>query len=258
MKRRFAISVLIALLSVLGVATARAVVVQKEGLRVHFDAGFAPRSLPREHPVPITVRVHGAIETTDGSHPPPLRWLEVELNRDGHLSTLGLPSCTPPALQSTSTEEALDRCRDALIGHGSFRANVKLGDEILTDGKILAFNSRQNGSPLLLLHFFVRVPARFTLVVPMVIGHRPKGEFGTVLRAHVPRLGGGFGSITEIDLSIGRRYSFAGKRRAYLSAACGAPPGLRSALFPFARAHFRFEAHRLIQPEPLIKTCRVR
>jgi len=94
--------------------------------------------------------------------------------------------------------------------------------------------------------------------VPLTIGHNTEKPFGTILRSRVPRLGGGLGSITEIDLTINRRYSFAGERRSYVSAACRAPAGLPGGVFPFARARFRFESHRLISPEPLRRSCHVR
>jgi hypothetical protein len=94
-------------------------------------------------------------------------------------------------------------------------------------------------------------------VVPLQIGQRREGRFGTVLRARIPKLGGDLGSITKIQLKIGRRYSFGGQRRSYLSAACGAPAGFPGAVFPFARGSFRFEAHRKIQTT-LIRDCRVR
>lgn len=256
MKRRFVIPMVIALLTI--AATARAVVVQKDNIRVNFDASFAPQALPRNRPAPVAITVHGAIQTTDGSHPPALRMLEVELNRSGRISTAGLMACSSPSLQSTSTEQALARCGPALVGHGHFTAQVNLGGDIPAQGDILAFNSRLHGKPVLLLHFFVEVPVRLTLVVPLAIGHKTETPFGTILRSRIPRLGGGLGSITEIDLSINRRYNFRGERRSYVSAACRAPAGLPGGVFPFARARFRFESHRLISPEALRRSCHVR
>jgi hypothetical protein len=257
MRRRAAIPVLIALLALSGVAVSRAEVEQSGNLRVHFDADFVPHSLPRQRPAPVAVQIHGSIATTDGSHPPALRWLEVELNRNGHLSARGLPVCSGAQLQSTTTRQALARCAPALIGRGNFQAAVNLGGEVAASGRILAFNSRRHGHHALLLHFFASVPIRFTLVVPLTIGHQSKGQFGTVLRAQIPRLGGGIASITQIDLSIGRRYSFAGARRSYVSAACSAPAGFSFAGFSFARANLRFESHPPIEAL-LRRTCQVR
>jgi hypothetical protein len=259
MLRRLGIPVLVALLALVGGTVSHADKIRDDGLQVSFDASFAPQSLPRLKPAPIEVRVHGDIETTDGSHPPPLRRLEVAINRNGRISTAGLPVCLPPSLQSTSSAEALSRCRPALVGHGRFRAVVALGSksDIPTYGKILAFNSRKAGKPALLLHLFAAVPVRLTLVVPLIIGHRSQGEFGTVLRAQIPKIGGGLGSVTEIELSLGRRYSFKGKRRSYLSAACGAPEGFTHIPFDFARGTFNFEGHKPIDAT-LVKFCRVK
>jgi hypothetical protein len=259
MRWRLPIFVLAVLLASSLGAGAWAAVERDGNILVHFDAGFSPHALPRERPAPIEVTIDGTVSTIDGSHPPPLQSLEVELNRNGQLYAKGLPSCSPSLLQSTSSSEAKARCDGALVGGGSFTADLELGSNkpVLTTGKILAFNGRRQGKPALLLHFFGGVPVRFTLVVPLRIGHRPDGAFGTVLRARIPKLANGFGSITQISLSLGRRWFFAGKRRSYLSAACGAPDGFTIVPFPFARASFRFEDHRRISSK-LTKFCRVR
>ncbi|MFL5897517.1 MAG: hypothetical protein ACJ76D_03510 [Solirubrobacterales bacterium] len=257
MKRLLAIPALFAALAALGITASQAELIQRGNLRVKFDADFDPHSLPRQVAAPVQIEIKGAVATTDGSHPPPLSWLEVELNRKGKLAATGLPACSGPLLQSTTTEQALARCGPARVGTGSFQAVVALGGDIPARGKVIAFNSRLAGKPALLLHFFARVPVRFTLVVPLTIDRRGRGEFGTLLRTHVPKLAGGLGSITQLDLTIGRRYRAAGSRRSYVSAACGAPAGLGVAVFPFARARLRFEAHPAIRSK-LIKSCNVR
>lgn len=259
MRRRLAICLLAALVALSATAVAWATVERQENILVHFEAGFSPRALPRQTPAPIEVTIQGAVSTADGSHPPPLQWLEVELNRNGQLYTKGLPSCSPPRLQSTSTSDAKARCGDALVGQGDFSANITLGatKPVLVNGKILAFNGRRAGKPALLLHFFGGAPVRFTLIVPLRIIHKADGEFGTLLRTRIPKLANGFGSITEINLTLGRRWSFGGKRRSYLSAACSAPAGFSEAPFTFARARFRFKGHPAIHPT-LLKSCRVR
>jgi hypothetical protein len=257
MRLRAAIPLSIAIVAlVFGVASG-AVVEQRENVRVSFDADFVPHALPRFESAPVEVKVEGKIATTDGSHPPPLRRLEVEIHRHGSLSGEGLPVCHASALQSTSTQTARARCGPSLVGRGSLRADVDLGRNVVADGRILAFRSRQAGKEVLLLHLFASVPVRFTLVVPLVVSHRKEGRFGTVMRAQIPRIGG-IVSVTEIGLDIGRRYTYAGERRSYVSAACGAPDGADLAVFPFARAKFRFEGHRPIRPPALVQSCSVR
>jgi hypothetical protein len=259
MRRRPLIFVLAALLA-LAVSTVAWATVEKQGnVLVHFEAGFSPQALPRERPAPIEVTIKGAVSTTDGTHPPPLDTLEIELNRNGQLYTKGLPACSPSLLQSTSTSQAKVRCGPALVGHGNFKADIALGgnNPVTATGEILAFNGRRAGKPALLLHFFGAAPARFTLVVPLLIARRATGTFGTVLRTRIPKLVNGFGSITQIDLSLGHRWSFHGKRRSYLSAACRAPGNFTQIPFTFARARFRFDGQPAIRAT-LLKFCRVR
>lgn len=256
MRRRLFIPILIAALVVGWASTSRAERTIVDGLEVAFDANFAPHSLPRSEPAPVKVAINGRIATTDGSHPPPLRWLEIEIHRNGIISGEGLPVCRAPTLQSTSTQTALERCGSALVGKGDFKAQVALGREVDSAGRILAFNSRRKGKPALLLHLFASVPVRFTLVVPLSIEKQAKGQFGTLLKARIPRIGG-IVSVTQIALDLGRRYSYKGERRSYASAACSAPESLPGAVFTFAKGRFRFEGHRTVKMA-LPKDCFVR
>lgn len=256
MRLRAAIPLAIAIVALAFSATSAAVIEQKDNLRVSFNADFAPHALPRSKPAPMKVQIEGKIATTDGSHPPPLRWLEVEIHRNGKLSGEGLPVCPARVLQSTSTQTAVARCGKSLVGRGSFHADVDLGKDVFANGEILAFRSRRGGKEVLLMHLFASVPVRFTLIVPLTVNHQ-KGQFGTVLRARIPRIGG-IVSVTEIDLTVGRRYTYAGEKRSYVSAACSAPAGTNLAVFPFARGKFRFEGHGPIEPPALVQSCSVR
>ena len=258
MLRRAAIPILLCAAAFGAAAVASGELSQSGNLRIAFDGGFAPRSLPRDRAVPVTVRVEGSIATTDGTHPPPLKRLQIELNRAGRLQSHGLPACSSPLLQSTSSETALRRCGPALVGRGTFRAD--LADEqsgFPARGTILAFNARHGGRPALLLHLYGTVPVHATLVLPLTISHREKGKFGTVLSANIPTLAGGFGSITEIELRIGREYTYRGRRRGYVSASCAAPAGFPGAVFSFVRGNFIFAGGPTLHTT-LVRDCRVR
>jgi hypothetical protein len=238
-------------------AVARAEVVQSGDVRVNFQADFSPKTLPREQPAPITIAVGGSISTTDGTKPPALQKMRVELNSAGRIDARGLPTCTAPLLQSTSTEVALAHCRPALVGSGTFEAEIRPESRpILVNGRALVFNGRVHGRDGMLVHIYIASPVRVTLVIPLKISRR-QAQFGTVLSALVPVLAGGFASITELQLKIGRRYRFEGIRRSYLSAACAAPAGFPGAVFPFARGAFTFVGGRTLHTV-LTRDCKVR
>jgi hypothetical protein len=257
MRRRFITLALVLAATGGFAAVARAEVIQSGDVRVNFRADFSPTALPRDRPAPITVEVGGKISTTDGSQPPPLQQLRVELSSAGQIETRGLPTCAAALLQSTSSEAALERCRPAMIGTGTFEAQLQFsGAPILVDGRALVFNGVVHGRPGMLIHIYIASPARVTLVIPLAIT-RPGGRFGTVLTTNVPTLAGGLGSITELKLRIGRRYNYRGVKRSYLNAACAAPAGFPGAVFPFARGTFTFSGGRIIHTV-LTRNCTVR
>lgn len=242
----------------LAAAVARGEISQKGNVRISFQGSFAPKALPRERPAPITVSVAGSIGTTDGTRPPALKQLRIELNRSGLISTRGLPACTMPLLQSTTSDAALARCRPALVGHGTFFAALEAGGKLSpASGRILAFNGFYRGAPALLLHFYVGLPVQATLILPLVISHDAEGRFGTVLTTRIPVLAGGGGSITQISLEIGRQYRFHGQNRSFISASCAAPSGFPGAIFTFARGSFGFADGRKIVTT-LTRDCKVR
>jgi hypothetical protein len=258
MRTRLSILALLTLVVLLAAAAAQGEIFQEGKLRIHFDGSFSPRALPRDRLSPVTVSIEGSIATTDGSHPPALKRLEIGLNRNGKLTTRGLPACTAAELQSTTSENALDRCRPALVGRGSFRADLASTSEpVPVAGQILAFNGRQKGRPALILHLYGTVPVQATFVLPLAIRHRASGQFGTVLSTHVPVLAGGLGSITDVKLKLGRQYNFKGERLSFLSASCAAPAGFTKAIFPFSRGDFVFAGGTRIQT-PVTRDCSVR
>jgi hypothetical protein len=256
--RRFAVVILILSCLPIGVAAARQFV-QRGNLRVAFEAKLLPRALPRERPAPVTVRLAGAIRTTDGSTPPQLREISIAMNRAGIVSVAGLPSCPPAALQQTSTKAALAICRDALVGHGHFEANVDFpGAPVFpAQGQVLVFNDSHRGRMGLLLHLYGSSPVRAAFVLPFRVKRHSEGKFGTVFSTHIPHLASDQGYVTDIQLKIGRTYKYRGARRSFISASCAAPAGFPGASYELAKATFAFAGgKRLISRLP--GECKVR
>jgi hypothetical protein len=229
------------------------------GLLVKFGGGFAPRSLPRDRDVPVTVRLNTAIKTADGSRPPQLRRITFGVNRYGHITTTGLPVCRPAQLESTSSTVAMARCKAALVGHGGFDADVAFPDRapFPVHGEMLAFNGTKHGHPAILLHVYASTPADVTVVLAFTIKHPRQGKFGTVLAAKVPRLAADLGYVTDVALVFDRRYSYRGKRYSFLSARCAAPTGFPGAIFSFTRGTFEFAEGKKIVTT-LTRNCVVR
>lgn len=256
--RRLAIAAVLLACLPAGVAAARQYV-QKGTLRVAFEAKLLPQALPRERNAPVTVHLAGAIRTTDGSTPPQLREISIAMNRAGVVSAMGLPSCRAPELQQTSTEAALAVCRGALVGRGHFAANVNFpGAPVFpARGTVLVFNNSTKNRPGLLLHLYGSSPVRAAFVLPFKISRSTQGKFGTIFSTHIPRLASDKGYVTDIDLTIGRKYRYQGSQRSFISASCAAPAGFTSIPYELAKATFTFAGDQRLTTR-LPGDCKVR
>src|SRR4051794_6005824 len=85
------------------VAMAGAEVVRKGTLQLKLSGELSPKTLPRSGKAPVAVSVGGEIETTDGSEPPKLKTLTIDLNKNGLIDNAGLPVCPYSSIQPGST-----------------------------------------------------------------------------------------------------------------------------------------------------------
>jgi hypothetical protein len=223
-------------------AFASAEVLQHGHVRVKVAGQIAPKKLPRKGTAPIGVSVGGQIGTTDGSPPPQLTTMAIELNREGVIDTKGLPLCPYSSLEPASSSRAMANCKQALVGKGSFEAEVSLtGQESYTaKGKLLAFNGKRGGKPVLFAHIYSPQPFATSFVIVFAIKPASGGQFGSALVAKLPKTLSSWGKLIGIELKLDRRYSVGGKKRSYLSAGCPAPKGFGTVSFPLARTSFGF------------------
>jgi hypothetical protein len=232
--------------------------VQKGPIRVAVSGSLAPKRLPRVGTAPITVTIGGHISSTEPQTPPQLRKVSFAFNRAGRLDTRGLPRCLLSDIDPSSTRQALEACRPSLVGEGLFSANVLLPEQspFPSAGKVMAFNGIQKGKPVVFAHIYGTKPVPTSIVLPLAI-RRGKGTFGTRLDASFADLTGDWGYVEGIDLRLGRKYSFQGRRHSFLSAGCPAPKGFPGALFALARTTFSFVGGRNLSAT-LTRSCKVR
>jgi hypothetical protein len=227
--------------SMLLVTSASAEVVQKGNIRVAVQGGLSPKRLPRDGVAPISVSLGGRISTTGGGKLPQLTAISLAINADGELSTSGLPVCRIGKIQPATTAEAIQACGRALVGEGTFSADVRLPEQspFPSRGKLLAFNGRLRGRPALLAQIYGTEPTPTSYVLPFTIERTP-GRFGTLLTAQLPQVTGEWGYVTGVSLDLDRTFIRHGRRHGYLAAGCPAPDGFTSAVFPLLRAGFSF------------------
>lgn len=215
---------------------------EEHGVRVSLDGRLRPKKLPRHGTAPVSVSVSGRIGSKASSPPPQLEKLTIAINRHGHLSSQGLPRCRIGHIDPSTTREAMAACAPALVGEGTFSANVRLPEQspFPSNGKVLAFNGKLNGRPAIFAHIYGSDPVPTSYVLPFFI-KSSGGTFGTVLETSLPRVTGEWGYVTGISLTLDRRFTVRGKRRSFITAGCPAPAGFGIAVFPLIRANFGFE-----------------
>ncbi len=232
---------------------------QKGNLRLSLEGQIAPQALPRVGRAPVAVTLGGHISTTDGSQPPQLKSIRIELNRGGHLESRGLPICPPGRIRIASSARALAACRAALVGSGHFEADIALAGQqpYPTEGRLLAFNGRLGGRPAIFAHIYSPRPFATSFVIVFTVSKGGHGRFGTVLSASLPRALGNWGYLTGIEMKLSRHYAYRGSRHSFISAGCPAPKGFPGAVFTLARATFSFTGGPSLGSS-LTRSCRVR
>jgi len=252
-------AVIVAAVAVLGsiVPLAQAELTERGDLFVRFKGGIAPNALPRTKLAPIAVSVAGTVKTLSGERPPALRRIRIELNRGGRLDPRGLPACRYRELVAASSQQVLAACKDALVGEGAYAAKTAFPEQASfpSEGHILAFNAVYKGHSAILAHIYGHDPVPISRIIVFRI-HRTGGTFGTVLTGTLPDAINHYGYVVGIALRLFRRFDFHGQPRSYLSAACAAPSGFPSAVFPFARASMSFADGRTLS-STLTRSCRV-
>src|SRR6478735_2688317 len=239
-RRAGALGIAVAILACASMA--HAAVVQEGNLRITLSSQIQPYKLPRDKPSPIAVFVAGHLQAPHGGIPSQLQKMSVKVNRHGLLQSKGLAVCQLAQLQPASTERALANCGEALIGSGQFWAHIVLPDQgaYPTHGRLLIFNGRRKGQPVLLAHIFTSNPFASSFVLVFAIRRIGKGAYGTQLSASLPQALGSWGYVDRIKLTLKRKYTYRDHQLSYFNAGCPAPRGVPRTVFPLAFASFQF------------------
>jgi hypothetical protein len=197
--------------SVAGIASAAGggpVTAESGNLKFTFDGGFSPNKLPKKKMAPIVVSASGIIATKDGTHPPALKTVEVETDKNGTINTKGVPACTSGKLQSRDTKAAEKVCGPAIIGTGTTSVEIAFPEQkpIQVPSKLLVFNGgTSGGKTTLFIHAYITVPTPAAIVTTVKIKKIHKGRYGLLSVASIPKIAGGSGSVKSFSLKVGNK-----------------------------------------------------
>jgi hypothetical protein len=212
-----------ATLAVSSLGTASAERIELGNVVADIDGTFTPKVLPKNEFAPITLTTKGKLQTKDGTVVPQLGNITIDFDRDGKLTTRGLPVCKPSKLENTLTNQALKVCKSALVGRGTTEAIVAFPDDVPFSAKapLLMFNAPGGN---LVFHAYAFVPAPTTFVVPAKVS-KAGGPYGTRVDVDVPHIAGdaingSYGSLVDFNVRVNKKWKHKGQKLSYATARC--------------------------------------
>jgi hypothetical protein len=203
-----AVSALLAVAAV-GIATAAGgetpVTVKVGNLEVTANGGFNPTAISKTKQTPIELKASGEVKEADGSHPPAVRELIIEGDKNAEVHVKGIPTCKSGQLQATDTAAAEKACKSALIGKGEVTAQVAFAEQKPIDVPTVLqlYNGGEKGGKITwYAHAYFDNPISGAIVTTITITKHKHGRFGTLAVAKIPQITGGYGSTISFNLNI--------------------------------------------------------
>lgn len=192
-------------------------------LELTANGSFSPTTLPKNKLAPITLNINGKIRTLDGKHPPAVKEVVIETDKNGAINAKGLATCTSGKLQAQTTANAKAACRAAIVGQGKTNVEVEFPEQrpFIAKSTLLAFNGGvRGGKTTVFLHAYLTAPVSAAVVTSVKVSKIRNGRYGLKSVARVPKIAGGYGSPISFSLRVGRTFTYKGKKQSYLLAKC--------------------------------------
>jgi hypothetical protein len=193
-----------------------------------FRTSFAPAKLPAHEEAPVSLLLTEGIGQPDGSHPPPLQELQLDLDRHLELSVKGVPHCGPLLQERPVREGVLEQCEDAKVGSGTVEVEVAFPEQrpVRTHGRVIVYNSGAwGGSTRFLLYALIPAPVTGTISMQLRVWREKLAPYGWKGVLTVPKIANGAGSITYLGVRF---------RKGIFSASCPSGKLLGQASSTFA------------------------
>lgn len=186
--------------------------------RVSFDCSFPPltlqvdgepkpRTLPKREMAPIAVSVRGAVVSADGSHPPALREVIVDLDKNAEINAADFPSCGLRRIEGRGAAELHSACGDAIIGRGKALIGVGSSEQGPVEVPLTVVNGGvAGGTTRLFVHSEIPAPEPVAIVSVAKVEKARKGRYGHTATWRIPSILDGAGSLLELNFQLVRGY----------------------------------------------------
>jgi hypothetical protein len=216
--------------SVAAAAAGKPTVVRAGNVVLTLATHVSPTALPRDRSVPIGFEASGTIASVDGSQPPALKEVVVDIYKGAEINVKGVPVCRKGKLEADSTRAAEAACPGSILGRGRTTVRVAFPEStpFSASGPLVYYNGGEKGGvTTLYVQTYVAVPVATSVVTTIRFTKERKGPYGLHAVASLPPIAGGAGSVTKFSFSFPRTVTYAGYKHNYILADC--PTGTLSA-----------------------------
>ncbi len=200
------IAVAVAVLALVAAASAeKPVSVQVGSVLLRVNDGYSPKAVSRAVPTPVAFTFSASIRTADGTHPPALNRLRLELDKDSAVDVRGLPTCNPK-IQYQSTRRLEEACAEAIVGSGQASFEIAFPEQVPTPdlGRMTILNGGVRGAvTTLYARTDISIPTPAAIVFTIKIKRLPGAHTGSEALISIPKVAGGSGSLTLFNATIG-------------------------------------------------------
>lgn len=207
-------------LGVVAVANAVQITLRAGNVVTTFGGSTSPKALPKTKYAPVSTNIFGKIGTANGGHPPALREVEFDIDKDVKINVKGYPACKPGKLEARDTKAAMKVCGNTVIGKGEAHVEIAFPEQkpILVQSPLTIFNGGEKGGKVkLLFHIFITVPVPAAVVTEVTITRKGTGIHSV---AKIPVVAGGSGSAVDFKFKVNKTFSYKGKKVGYGEAKC--------------------------------------
>jgi hypothetical protein len=201
----FAVAIPVVLIT--GASTAGAISIPLPVEHLVIAGELTPTRISATRWTPVTLEVSETLSTEDGSHLKPPKEVTFEFDRHFRLDFDDVPSC--PFSRTQDLQPDWEKCSRARIGGGTVKWEIAFpdGEPFRAGGRALLYKS---GSDSMILRGWVSLSPLAEVLIPIELG-KTKGVYDLTATASIPKLAGGYGSLSHLRLRF---------RKGLLSATC--------------------------------------
>jgi hypothetical protein len=200
--------------------SARALEIPFSRLEMTFHPSVTPKKLSRVEATPIALDIDGRIGTVDGSRPPAVREIVLDLDRHIAIHARGLPVCQG-GQRDVRFPDLKSRCKNAIVGRGRVGFQIQFPEQpsIPTESELVVFNGggQRTGETKLYAVAYLTQPITTSFV--MAISIRRRSDWSRLI-FDVPKLANDAGSLTHLSFKLKRRFARNGEAVDLLTGRC--------------------------------------